>query len=103
MAIRKEAVASKLAELREQHDLSQEQAAARVGITHRQWQRWEHGESVPYPRNLDAIAARFGFDVSEFFDQEDMPALRAAPDNQLDRIEGKLDMLIDFWEVSKGA
>lgn len=83
MAIRRERVAQRLAQLRETHDLTQEQAAARVGVvTTRQWQRWEAGESTPYPRNLDAIAAAFGIEVADFFTNdaampdESMTALR---------------------------
>lgn len=75
LAIQKESVSRKLAQLRITHAdpqtgkaLSQEKAAARVHVTMRQWQRWESGESIPYPRNLEAIAAEFGFEVAEFFD-----------------------------------
>jgi transcriptional regulator with XRE-family HTH domain len=68
MAIRKERIAARLLELRERENLTQEQAAARVGVTMRQWQRWEAGESVPYSRNLDQIAERFEITVGEFFE-----------------------------------
>lgn len=92
LAIHKKTVVDKLASLREDHDLTQEKAAQAVGVTVRQWQRWESGASVPYPRNLDAIAGHFGFEVSEFF-TDDGP--RAAPDEsgptQLDRIETLLE------------
>lgn len=87
LAIHKETVSKKLSELREAHadsqtgkPLSQEKAAARVGVTMRQWQRWESGESVPYPRNLDAIAAEFDFDVAEFFEEGTPPAKPSTPD-----------------------
>lgn len=69
MALRKEMLAARLGELREDANLTQEQAAAKVGVTLRQWQRWEAGESVPYPRNLDVIASRFGTTVADFFDE----------------------------------
>lgn len=69
MALRKERIAERLGELREAHSLTQEQAAGRVGVTLRQWQRWEAGDSVPYPRNLDQIASKFGLSVAEFFDE----------------------------------
>lgn len=68
LAIRKETVVRKLTELRAAHDLTQERAAAKVGVTVRQWQRWEGGASVPYARNLSQVADAFGFDVSEFDD-----------------------------------
>lgn len=68
LAIRKETVVRKLTELRAAHDLTQERAAAKVGVTVRQWQRWEGGASVPYARNLSQVADAFGFDVGEFDD-----------------------------------
>lgn len=81
MALRQEKVSARLADLREQAGLTQEQAAARVGVNLRQWQRWEAGDSMPYPRNLDTIASRFGISVDEFFDTQQ---------TQLDRIEERL-------------
>lgn len=111
MALRRERIAERLAQLREHSGLTQEQAAQKVGITHRQWQRWESGESVPYPRNLEVIASRFGITVAEFFDDmppsdgqmlerieameaEIMAALRKQ-DKRAAEIERKLDILLD--------
>lgn len=78
LAIQKETVSRVLAELREQHKppgsdkpLSQEKAAARVGITGRQWQRWESGESEPYVRNLKAVSDAFSIPLSDFFDSDE--------------------------------
>lgn len=76
LAIQRENVMNRLLQLRaeighpEKHDkpLPQDQAAARAGVTVRQWQRWESGQSVPYARNLSEVADAFGFDVSEFYD-----------------------------------
>lgn len=70
MALRKDNIVRRLVALREQHGLTQEQAAQKVGVTSRQWQRWESGDSVPYPRNLDQIASKFGVTVAEFFDND---------------------------------
>lgn len=36
-----------LSGFREEHDLTQEAAAAKVGVTRRAWIAWEHGETVP--------------------------------------------------------
>lgn len=80
MALRKELIAQRLAELRGMRGQSQEQAAAFVGITHRQWQRWEAGESVPYPRNLEQVASRYGISVAEFFDPQPSSGNGAQPD-----------------------
>jgi transcriptional regulator with XRE-family HTH domain len=70
MALRQERVAQRLAELRERHALSQDKAAQKVGITHRQWQRWENGESMPRPANLGEVALAFGVPVTTFYDDE---------------------------------
>lgn len=78
MALRREKIAQRLGELRESNSLTQEQAAAKVGVTLRQWQRWEAGESVPYPRNMDTVASHFGMSVSEFFDDEPLGGTRTA-------------------------
>lgn len=60
--------------------LPQDQAAQRAGVTVRQWQRWESGVSVPYARNLAAVADAFGFDVAEFYDGPAGQAPAETPD-----------------------
>ena len=94
MALRQEKVSERLRELRERNGLSQEDAARKVGITHRQWQRWESGDSMPYPRSLDMVASTFGISVAEFFD----PAEPVVDQSQLDRIEAKLDQVLAILE-----
>jgi transcriptional regulator with XRE-family HTH domain len=92
MALRQERIVEVLAQLREAHALSQEDAARKVGaITGRQWQRWEAGESMPRPRSLSAVAEAFSFPLSRFFDEEEAEQQRTP---QLDRIETKLDALL---------
>ena len=77
MALNRERVAERMRLLRRPDDptaenptyeLSQEAAAHKAGVTTRQWQRWEAGESMPYPRNLGEVADRFGIEVSDFFE-----------------------------------
>lgn len=76
LAIQRENVMQRLVRLREDvghpekpgEPLPQDQAAQRAGVTARQWQRWESGVSVPYARNLSAVADAFQFDVAEFYD-----------------------------------
>lgn len=95
-------LAARLGELREGESLTQEQAAAKVGVTLRQWQRWEAGESVPYPRNLDLIASRFGLLIGEFFDEtpratlsarvEELGVLVAAVASRLSALELELEL-----------
>lgn len=95
MALRRERVVERLSELRERAGLSQEDAARKVGVTHRQWQRWESGQSMPYPRNLDKVASAFGISVSDFFDDQPLASPETRSD-QLDRIEAKLDEILNL-------
>lgn len=106
LAIQRENVMQRLVKLREDvghperpgEPLPQDQAAQRAGVTVRQWQRWESGVSVPYARNLSAVADAFGFEVAEFYDGPagQKPADTPSPfangdDSQLDRIEQRLN------------
>jgi transcriptional regulator with XRE-family HTH domain len=106
MAIEQQKVAEKLAALRAQHGLTQEQASEKAGVAVRQWQRWEGAETMPYPKNLEKLAAAFGLSVSDFFEDHDIQPVET-PDvmaslngdgkkllEQLDRIEKKLDRLL---------
>lgn len=112
MAVTRERVMERLRELRHLNGsdgkpLSQEDAAHLADITTRQWQRWESGESMPYPKSLGRVADAFGISI-EFF--ETAPADRVRTDllgqldgankSQLDRIEFKLDVLLLHFEIS---
>lgn len=55
-------LAKRLEELRQAHGLSQEAAAHKAGVSNRQWQRWEAGESEPRGASLSRISD--GFDVA---------------------------------------
>lgn len=79
-------VAQRLARLREAHALTQEAAAARAGVTLRQWQRWESGASEPYARNIAKISDEFKIPLAELVGSE----TSVASETQLDRIEGLL-------------
>jgi transcriptional regulator with XRE-family HTH domain len=96
MALRQERVAQRLAELRERHALSQEKAAQKVGITHRQWQRWENGQSMPRPGNLGEVALAFGVPVTTFYEEDDAPEL---DDDRLDEALGLLRQLLSRQEA----
>jgi transcriptional regulator with XRE-family HTH domain len=96
MALRQERVAQRLAELRERHALSQEKAAQKVGITHRQWQRWENGQSMPRPGNLGEVALAFGVPVTTFYEEDDAPEL---DDDRLDEALGLLKQLLSRQEA----
>jgi transcriptional regulator with XRE-family HTH domain len=84
MAVRQRQVAQRLGQLREQHELTQEQAAQKVGITVRQWQRWEDGTSMPHARNLKNVADAFKIKVTDFFDEAEIERIKGGVDGELD-------------------
>jgi transcriptional regulator with XRE-family HTH domain len=100
MALRQERVAQRLAELRERHALSQEKAAQKVGITHRQWQRWENGQSMPRPGNLGEVALAFGVPVTTFYEEDDAPELEKS---KLDEAIAQLTQLVERQEAVEQA
>ena len=53
-----------IARYRTDRSLTQEQLAARVGVTRRTLARWESGESSPQPAHLAALAEALGIEVS---------------------------------------
>lgn len=55
-----ENLAERIARHRQSAKLTQKQAATRVGISERQWQRYEWSETAPSLDMLDKIAALFG-------------------------------------------
>jgi transcriptional regulator with XRE-family HTH domain len=60
-------IAERVRRIRRDYTLTQEQAAARAGVTIRTWQRWEAGEGEPYANNLEALAREFDFAPAEFY------------------------------------
>jgi len=90
MALRQERVVETLIALRERHSLGQEDAARKIGIGLRQYQRWEAGESMPRANNLGRAALAYGVSPTIFYDDEDLPASTVP---QLDRMESELEQL----------
>lgn len=45
--------------LRDEASLSVEEAAERIGVSERQYRRWEGGESIPQPRHIRELARVF--------------------------------------------
>jgi transcriptional regulator with XRE-family HTH domain len=89
-------VAERVGRLREAHALTQEAAAARAGVTLRQWQRWESGESEPYARNLAKLSEEFDVPLSELVGSEPVR------ETQLDSIERKLDQILEALGITTG-
>lgn len=54
-----ESFAQRLGQLRAARSLSQEEAAERIGVSLRQYARWEAGDALPRAPMLRAIAAAF--------------------------------------------
>lgn len=65
MADYRSEVGARLRQLREARDLSQEDAAHKVGVTSKTFLRWENGRAWPTPDNWQAIKRYFGADPRE--------------------------------------
>lgn len=86
-------IGERLEQLRKAHGLTQESAAHRVGVSNRQWQRWEAG-AEPRGSSLTQIANSFDISISELVEG-------MAPRSQLDRIEERLEdiyALLTEWQ-----
>jgi transcriptional regulator with XRE-family HTH domain len=90
-----EDLGERLQKRRAQLGLTQEQVAERLdGVTLRAYQRWESGEAVPQDRNLHKAASALDLDPAELV--VELVPLGGMGDNQLDRIEAKLDQLLSL-------
>ena len=114
LAAKRQAIMDRLLRYREENArpedrngrLPQEVAADRAGVRARQWQRWEKGETVPHPQNLQQLADALSIPIEEFFDVEpvakdDTPDLLGAVSRggqQLDRIEASQQQLATMLE-----
>lgn len=67
----REQIGENIKQARLKRGLTQEEVARDVGVTVRNYQRWERGLVTPYYRNLQAIA--FALDVEEAELLGDMP------------------------------
>jgi transcriptional regulator with XRE-family HTH domain len=55
--------AEKLRDLRKRHDMTQEEAARRIGLSTDGYRHWEHGRSEGLLQRLPSTAAAFGMSV----------------------------------------
>lgn len=86
-------VGQKIAKQRVRLQLTQEEAATRIGVTHRAYQRWESGESMPYPRNIQKIAMAFEVEIDDLYAPEvSAPEL---PEDAATELAEKLDQVLD--------
>lgn len=96
MALRNEEIGQRLTELREQRGgPPQEVVAQEVGVSYRSIQAWEAGETKPSWRNLTQLATYYGVSP-EFILVGENGTTAAVPDTQLERIEAKLDELLEL-------
>lgn len=58
-------IANRLADLRKQHGLSQEELADKLGVSRQAVSKWECGESSPDTDNLIALAKIYGMSLDE--------------------------------------
>ena len=93
MPIESDAFARTLIRLGERHLLSQEERADKIGISARQYARWEEGQVVPRLSNVRRVAAAYNIDPTLFLAElsDDSGSL----EDRLDRIEQALFLLLE--------
>lgn len=99
MALADKARGQHIKRLRESRRLTQQAMAEKLGIAYRTYQTWEAG-TMPEWSNLERLATALGVRAEELIG-EDPPA--AASQSQLDRIEAKLDQLLEVLSPSSRA
>lgn len=95
MALRQAEIGERISRLRrDRGNPPQEVVAQQIGVSYRSLQSWEAGDAKPSYRNLTKLADYFGVSEEFILMGEVDPS---APRNvtQLDRIEQKLDQLIE--------
>ena len=53
-----------LKELRQKHDMTQDQLADKLAVTRQAVSRWENGESIPNPETLKQLSALFDISIN---------------------------------------
>lgn len=88
------AVGRRIRDARRGRDLSQVALAERLGIGRRTVQSWELGENGLSQENLDALCLALGLDAAELRRLGAVADESGGREDQLDRIERKLDLLL---------
>ena len=68
-----EVLGKKLYELRKKNGLSQEELAARLGVSRQAVSKWECGESLPDTDNLITISRMYGVSLDELVGNDSVP------------------------------
>lgn len=64
-------IANRLVQLRKQHGLSQEELAARLGLSRQAVSKWERAEASPDTDNLILLSRVYGVSIDELLRTED--------------------------------
>ncbi len=75
-------------------DLTQKQAAEKMGVSWRSYQRWEEGVSIPRPQHQGKIAAFLGMefaDLNALVEHLDTTDFSGAEERILDEVRRLLD------------
>lgn len=91
-----EAFGAHLADLRHRRALSQEKAAHEIGCSSKSLGNWERGASLPLPDNLRLLSRFYGEPVVNLTGYIPDYEPEAPPVGRLDRIEAKLDQVLDL-------
>lgn len=94
MALEQRAIGRRIAQLRERRHLTQPVTADKIGVSLRAYQAWESGDSTPRWPNMTRLAEVLQVRVEEIVG-EDEPIDLANDQERLDRIEAKLDKLLE--------
>ena len=89
----------RLRELRERKHESQENVAYGLGVSVKTIRSWEHGGKIRW-LNAKRLGAFYGVDAESLVSREELSAEEIGPalagDDQLDRIEEKLDQVLEL-------
>lgn len=104
-ALRQE-IAYNVKRLRAEAGYTQDEVAQRIGITWRNYQKYEKAGAVPKPENLERLAKLYGVSVEEILGQTPGPKGKDASIANLTRhlaiLQGQVDDLI-AWKRDQTA
>lgn len=83
--------ATRLYEYRKAHGYSQEELAAKIGVSRQAISKWERSESSPDTDNLIALAQLYGVSLDTLLMGEEEPAKKPETDNGSEENDGNKD------------
>jgi transcriptional regulator with XRE-family HTH domain len=97
MVRRRNRVAERIKKIRRDERLTQAEAAARAGVSHVTWQRWEHGRSEPYFGNVVGLCEEFRIPLSDFCERSEY-----GEDDPLKEVEARLEEMLAYVRSVRG-